>query len=102
MRASSRAKSKDNGPDPKLRRCPIASMRTREVAQHLDLELLLVDQGADEIADADDADDDAVVLDGEVADSVRRHHLHCAAHAILELPAADILVHHLPHLQLPP
>src|SRR5260221_7975354 len=75
-------------------------MRTREVAQHLDFELLLVDQGADEIADADDADDDAVVLDGEVADAVRRHQLHRAAHTILELAGDDILVHHLADRQV--
>src|SRR6266851_2163807 len=67
----------------------------REVAQHLDLELLVADQRADEVANADDADNRAVLDDRQVADAVHGHQLHRLVHAVLDPAGDDVLSHHL-------
>src|SRR5579875_2811040 len=66
-----------------------------EVAQHVDLQLLLVELRADEIADADDADDPAAVLDGQVADAMGGHGAHCLVDPVLRAAGDGVGGHEL-------
>src|SRR5579883_368199 len=73
-----------------------ALMRARHVAQHLDFELLLLDDGAHEIADADDADDLARFLDRHVADAVHGHEAHHLADEVARMAGDAVGDHELP------